>query len=119
MENKVSVGLGFKPHQKLLTPKGLDWSQDFKDKIYDKEEEMRSKIILQINEFAGNDWHVKFGDFRSLNGNKFIVDVSATNSDFLHRIAKIIVDAFPDMEFMFFAGNQAFFETPYFRYERP
>jgi hypothetical protein len=119
MENKVSVGLAFEPHQKLLTPQGLDWSQDFKDKIYDKEEEIRSQIILQINEFAGNEWSVQFKDFDSPTKRKFIVEINATNVDFLNRIVNVIINAFPEMDFLFCVGNQTFFETPYFRYEKP
>jgi len=116
MENKVTAGLAYEPHQKLITPKGLDWSQDFKDKIYDKEEKLRSKIILEINEFADDNWGAKFSDFDSPGKNKFIVDVIAPSPDFLIRIAQIIVNAFPEMDFMFFAANQCFFETPNFRY---
>jgi len=42
--------------------------------------------------------------------------VIAPSPDFLIRIAQIIVNAFPEMDFMFFAANQCFFETPNFRY---
>lgn len=100
----------------MITPQGLDWSQDFEDKIYDKAEEIRSKIILEINEFAGDYWSAKFGDFDSPGKNKFIVDVSAPSPEFLIRIAQVIVNAFPEMDFMFFSANQCFFETPHFRY---
>jgi hypothetical protein len=43
--NKVSASLGFEPEQKLLPPTELDWTQDFKDKIYDKEEKFILKIL--------------------------------------------------------------------------
>jgi hypothetical protein len=84
-----------------------------------KEEELRSKIILEINEFAGNDWSVKFSDFDSTGKNKFIVDVTAPGPDILIRIAQVIVNAFPEIDFMFFSANQCFFETPHFRFGLP
>ncbi len=120
MGNKISASLTFEPHQKLITPQGLDWSQDFKDKIYDKEEEFRGKIILQINEFAGDDWSVQFNDYGSPTSSKFIVDIRVPNTDSLPRIVNIIVDAFPDFDFSFFISGQhsPFHQTPYFMYER-
>jgi len=65
MDNNVTIGLPYEPHQKLIVPQGLDWSQDFKNKIHSKEEELRSKIILEINEFAGDDSSAKFSDLGS------------------------------------------------------
>ena len=100
----------------MITSQGLDWSQNFKNKIYGREEESRIKIILEIKKFAGNDWSVKFSDFDSPGNNKFIVDVTASGPEFLIRIAQVIVNAFPEMDFMFFAANECFFETPHFRY---
>jgi hypothetical protein len=121
MEKKVSASLTFEDRQKLITPNGLDWSQDFKDKIYDKEEEFRERIILEINEFAGDDWAVQFNDFGSLFGSKFIVDIRVSNSNLLLPITQVIINAFPEMDFSFYALGQhsPFHQTPYFMYERP
>lgn len=118
---KVSAGPGFEPHQILLTPTAIDFDQEFKNKLYDKEEEFRSKIILEINEFAGNDWYVHFIDFASPSGKKFIVDITISKHEYQSRIVNVITNAFPDFDFSFYVKNEKspFAQTPFFMYDRP
>ena len=52
---KVRVGLS-RPNMFELTPQGINWSPDFKQELYDIEEEFRSKIILDINDLVGINW---------------------------------------------------------------
>ena len=49
---KAPAGLVFDTHQVKVTSAGLEFDKEFKNKVYEKEEQFRSKIILQINEFA-------------------------------------------------------------------
>jgi hypothetical protein len=116
MDSHVIVGPTYEPYQKLIMPQGLYWSQDFKDKINNGAEEIHSKIILEINGFAGDNWSAKFSDFDSPGKNKFIVDVTAPSPEFLIRIAQVIVNSFHDLDFMFFADKECFFETSHFRF---
>jgi hypothetical protein len=120
MENKVSASLSFERRQILIETNGLNWTQDFKDKIYDTEEKFRKKIILEINEFAGNYWAVQFNDFASPSGSKYIVDIRVTNQDFLPQIVSVITNAFPELDFSFYVAGQhsPFYQSQDFMYER-
>ena len=58
----------------------VELSQTMRNKIYDKEEGFREKLILEINNSAQGKWHIDFSEYPSGN---FDADVYIeSNSDF-------------------------------------
>jgi hypothetical protein len=54
-EIKVRANLTFEEYQMTITPKGVEFDNDFRNKLYDTEELIRSKIIFEINKIAGDE----------------------------------------------------------------
>ena len=96
---KVIVGLthGFSPF--WVTDKGIKFNDAFIDRVYEKEEFFRERIILQINEIADNDWAVKFLENPDLTPHYF-VDITADDK-FFPQIVNIVENAFPEISFEF------------------
>ena len=58
-----------------------------RDKIYDKEENFRDKLILEINEFSQGKWHIHFNEYPSGN---FDADVFVENDEDYRTILSIL-----------------------------
>jgi hypothetical protein len=97
---KVSVALNTGLHPMGFTPNGIHFNEEFTDALRDKEEELRSKIILQINDVAGDSWGVYFNEY-PVNNSTLIVDIKS-DQKFYRQIVNIITEAYPQVSFMFF-----------------
>jgi len=68
-------------------------SQTMRNKIYDKEETFRAKIILEINELSKGKWHIHFNEYPSGN---FDADVFVENDEDYRTILAILKREFRD-----------------------
>jgi hypothetical protein len=100
---KVTVSLSKGLEPKWVTPKGLQFNDKFIDRLHEKDEFFRERIILQINEFAGNDWSVHFTEYPNEEPTYF-VDITAEEI-FLRPIIQIISDSFPELKLVFWKPN--------------
>ena len=96
---KVTVSLTHGFHPSWVTSNGLKFNGAFIDRLYEKEEFFRERIILQINEIAGNNWAVHFTETPDLYP-KYFVDITADDR-FLPEIIGIVADAFPEISLDF------------------
>jgi hypothetical protein len=103
MKLKVTASLTHGLHPMEVTPDGIKFNDAFIDRLYEKEEYFRERIILQINEVAGNDWAVHFTENPTVEPT-FFVDISAEDR-FLPGIMYIISTAFPEIELHFWKPN--------------
>ena len=75
-------------------------SPEFNQKVYDKEEQFRTKIILQINEAVGlNNWAIRFGQMYE-DKEKYITDIYAENENDYNIILNILGQQVPLIELM-------------------
>lgn len=75
------------------------FTQSFKDFLYETDEAFRSKVMIPINEDVGLfNWAI---DFIENPGQGFLVDIYCDNDSAFVRIHRIIVERFPDVEFLF------------------
>jgi hypothetical protein len=109
---KITAGLTFLPHQMRVTSNGVEFDDEWKNRLYDVEEFFRSKVILPINEFAGNNWKAQFIEM-GLTEKTYIVDIIATIPENYDRIALQIIEALPDYRFSFYNRGDIW------RYGRP
>lgn len=75
-----------------LTPNGISWSPEFMQELYQIEEEFRSKIILEINDAVGKDWHISFVDFGD--SETFLVDIYTDSTINIAKIMDIVKNKF-------------------------
>lgn len=99
MNLKVTASLTHGLHPMEVTPSGLKFNDAFLDRLYEKEEYFRERIILPINEIAGDLWAVHFTETPSLLP-AYFVDIRAEDRH-LPAIVAIISAAFPDIELDF------------------
>ena len=92
---KVTVSLTHGFHPSWITNEGLKFNNAFIDRLHEKDEFFRERIILQINEIAGNNWAVHFSENPDLMPTYF-VDIRAEDR-FLAQIIAVISDAFPEI----------------------
>lgn len=103
-EAKVRASLCFQPGQMTITPTKIDFDDNFKNKLYDVEEYIRSKVILEINEFAGGGWNLNFID-NPMPKPAYIVEVTLTDLTHLDKIVYTVRQAFPDHFLTFFLNG--------------
>jgi len=95
---KVTSGFLFEQHQLHISESGkIDFDQVLKDELYEKEEHLRAKIILDINEFAGDDWQVNFTPDPQQQPT-FWVDIEVKDRNNLRRIKAVIDNALPEYD---------------------
>ena len=99
MKLKVTASLTHGLHPMEVTPTGLKFNDAFLDRLYEREEFFRERIILAINEIAGNQWSVHFTETPRLMP-AYFVDIRAEDR-YLTAIIDIISAAFPDVELDF------------------
>ena len=96
---KVTVSLSKYLHPMWATPTGLVFNNLFRDRYYEQEEFFRERIILPINEIAGNQWWVHFTEY-PYKWPKYFVDITAEDR-YVSQIMNIIASTFPDINFEF------------------
>jgi hypothetical protein len=84
-----------------FTSTGVEFDNEFKDKVYSVEEFFRSRIILPVNELAGNDWRVQFVAIPTVE-TSFIVDTSTRKPEHYDAIALLVIQALSEFKFSFF-----------------
>jgi hypothetical protein len=96
---KVSVSLshGFNPS--WVTDGGLKFNDAFIDRLHEKEEFFRERIILQINEIAGDAWAIHFSE-EPTQSPSYLVDITA-NDKLISMIVRIVANAFPEISLDF------------------
>lgn len=73
-----------------IDPNGdFKFSDRMRNKIYDTEEEFRSKIILEVNSAIENRWHVRFIETPQ---STFMIDIFHETNDDYHIIKRIILE---------------------------
>jgi hypothetical protein len=100
---KVNASLTYGLHPMKVTAEGVKFNENFIDRLYEKEEYFRERIILKINELAGNDWSVQFTEYPVLEPT-FFVDITAEDK-YLQPIIGIISEAFPEVGLHFWKPN--------------
>ena len=110
--NKIRANIVIGDGEMTVTTSGIEFNDDFKNKYYDTEEAVRSKVILQINEFAGDDWRVTFNEY-PINKPAYIVDLLVNNREYLQKIADVVIKAFPDHYLSFYEDGQ---HSPFYTY---
>jgi hypothetical protein len=96
---RVRVSQMYGEGEMQITPNGIKFSNAWCDKLYNTEEEFRSKIILDINELVGEEWHVMFTPF--LTGEYFADIYALTESDAI-QIYNIIQNKITNFKFKFY-----------------
>jgi hypothetical protein len=83
-------------------------SLEFSQKVYDKEEEIRSKIIPRINECIGlHNWAIVFGEMYPCKPN-YLADIYAETEDDYKATLDILREQTPDLKLMpFYKGTIA------------
>ncbi len=97
---KITASLHFGLHPMQITSTGIKFNDDFMERLYDTEEYFREKIILKINDIAGNDWAVRFVEEPTEN-KSYLVDVEVKEDRHLLKIINIIAEAFPEINLSF------------------
>jgi hypothetical protein len=80
------------------------YDNDTKNRIYDWEEFFRSRLILNLNELFGDDWHL---DFIQTPEKYWQVDVFCDDLDTARQIKEVITSAIDDFQFEVFFNNKA------------
>jgi hypothetical protein len=82
-----------------ITSDGLHFSQEFKDRLSDIDELVRSKIIIPINEKVGlHNWAVTFVQ----NSSQFFCDIYSSDKTHFDMIVSIISNRLTDMDIELF-----------------
>ncbi len=71
----------------------IKFSQSMRDKIYDKEEGFRERLILRINEETNGKWHLHFNEYPSGN---FDADVFVETKEDFNMIKSILNEIFKE-----------------------
>lgn len=103
---KVTVSLTHGLHPMWVTEEGLKFNDAFTNRLYEKEEFFRERIILQINDIAGDGWAVHFGECPDLMPT-YLVDITAEDRH-LRAIIQVISDAFPEVSFDFWRPTRPY-----------
>ncbi|MBW8202022.1 hypothetical protein [Flagellimonas abyssi] len=64
----------------------VELSQSMRNKIYEKEEGFREKLILDINNLAQGKWHIDFTEYPSGNFEADVYVESKSDFDFIKSI---------------------------------
>ncbi|PZQ94734.1 MAG: hypothetical protein DI539_30840 [Flavobacterium psychrophilum] len=80
------------------------FTQEFRNSLYEHDEDFRSKVIIPINELVGlHNWAI---DFVEVPGIGFFADIFADSESNYYAIRSIISAKIPDTDFeYFFKGN--------------
>jgi hypothetical protein len=100
---KVTVSLAKGLHPMWEDATGIRFTDAFVDRLREKDEYFRERIILPINDLAGNDWAVHFTEYPVTEAT-YLVDVTAEDR-FLTPIIRMISCAFPDVNLQFWKPN--------------
>jgi hypothetical protein len=103
---KVQTFLTHGLHPVERTPRGVRFNDAFTERLYEKDEFFRERIILQINEIAGDDWSVKFTE-EPTSKPSFLVDIKAKDQ-YLPPIIRIVSNAFPEFDLSFWKPEPYF-----------
>ncbi|MBL7843841.1 MAG: hypothetical protein KF763_16140 [Cyclobacteriaceae bacterium] len=77
-----------------------NFAQDFRNSLYEQDENFRSKVIVPINESVGlHNWAIDFIEFP---GDGFLADIFTDSQQNFNKIKSIIQDRIPDIKFEFF-----------------
>ncbi len=85
---------------------GLNFKDEFYDKIYEKEDSVRSEIILPINDLAGlHSWAIRLIQSPERK-NKFHAHIYLDNQNNYQQVVEIITKGLKDFELTFsFMGD--------------
>jgi len=99
---KVRAGLTKGLHPKIITSKGIEFNESFVERLYEVEEELRSKVILPINEAVGlHNWALTFIEHPTEKP-IFFADIYAPDSNAFIQIILIIKSTIKDIEFSYY-----------------
>jgi hypothetical protein len=85
-----------------LTSNGVGFSQAFKDKLTDYEEQFRSQIMIPINEIVGlHNWAILFSEVPQ-SPPKFFCDIYTDDKNHYSNVVAIVTNRIRDVEFYFF-----------------
>jgi hypothetical protein len=105
---KIRAGLSTGLHPIELSSAGIIFNPDFQERLYEVEDDFRSKIIVPINDAIGlNNWAIKFIEVPD-DEPRFFADIYVDNNDDFLNIIAIIQTKINDVKFHYYnKGNVA------------
>ena len=103
---KIRAGLNKGLHPMYITSTGIKFNDKFLERLYEVEEEFRSKLILPINDVIGShNWAIHFIEHPTDNPTYF-ADIYADNAEDCNKIIGIIKNTIDDIQFSYYyKGN--------------
>ena len=97
---KITVNLALGLHPIIVTSRGVEFNDTFRERLIEQEKYFRDNIVSKINDAIGDNWAVSFTEV-PVDHKSFLVDIQATENNHFQIIMNIIHRAFSDTEFSF------------------